>query len=273
MALKGNLRDFSITQLLNLVNLANKTGTLVIEGSGDTARVTFREGKLAHAEFANQSNGLGAILHKANIITSAQLGTLKTRAANMGDKELGLLLVNSGYVTQQDIIVSLQGHFIDIIQNIFSWADGMFQFNDKEPMPQDKIPVKVDLENIIIEGSRRVNEWEQLKDELPNLDLALKFTERPGVNLKNLNMSVEEWRVISYINPKNSMKQIGQATKMAELEIRRIVYGLLQAGLVELVRPEGVEKSLPGLKAAMGSRDKKEQKNLVNKLIGRIRSL
>ena len=39
MALKGNLRDFTITQLLNLVNLAQKTGTLVIEGSDDTARV------------------------------------------------------------------------------------------------------------------------------------------------------------------------------------------------------------------------------------------
>ena len=35
MALKGNLRDFSTTQLLNLINLARKTGTLTIEGSSD----------------------------------------------------------------------------------------------------------------------------------------------------------------------------------------------------------------------------------------------
>jgi len=32
MALKGNLRDFTVTQLLNLINLARKTGTLTIEG-------------------------------------------------------------------------------------------------------------------------------------------------------------------------------------------------------------------------------------------------
>ena len=31
MALRGNLRDFTITQLLNLINLAHKTGTLVID--------------------------------------------------------------------------------------------------------------------------------------------------------------------------------------------------------------------------------------------------
>jgi len=31
MAIKGNLQDFSITQLLNLINLAKKTGALYVE--------------------------------------------------------------------------------------------------------------------------------------------------------------------------------------------------------------------------------------------------
>ncbi|MEJ2511451.1 MAG: DUF4388 domain-containing protein [Anaerolineales bacterium] len=224
MALKGNLRDFTITQLLNLVNLAQKTGTLVVQGANQTAKVTFREGKLAYAEISNEENSLGAILHKARIITAAQYNTIRHRASNMSDKELGLLLINSGYVSQQDIIGSMQNHFLDILQRLFSWVEGLFLFNAGEPPPQDRIPIRMDLENIIIEGSRRLREWEQLQDELPNLDLALKFTDRPGVNLQKLNMSVEEWRVVSYINPKNSIKQIGKAAKMSDLEIRRVVY-------------------------------------------------
>jgi hypothetical protein len=192
---------------------------------------------------------------------------------NMNDKELGLLLVNSGYVTQEDIIASLQNHFIDVIRHLYTWVEGIFHFLSGEQTPEDKIPIRMDLENIIIEGSRRLREREQLGDELPNLDLALKFTDRPGVNLKNLNMSVEEWRVVSYINPKNSIRQIAKAAKMSEMEIRRVVYGLLQAGLVELIRPVGEPRALPGLEAALAGQSKEEQKNLVNKLIGRIRSL
>jgi hypothetical protein len=152
-------------------------------------------------------------------------------------------------------------------------VQGLFQFLGGEQTPEDKIPIRMDLENIIIEGSRRLREREQLQDELPNLELALKFTDRPGVNLKNLNMSVEEWRVVSYINPKNTISQIAKAAKMSDMEIRRVVYGLLQAGLVELIRPEGVPKELPGLEAAMPGQSKEQQKNLVNRLIGRIRSL
>ena len=78
-----------------------------------------------------------------------------------------------------------------------------------------------------------------MQDEIPSLDMALKFIDRPGTNIRNVNLSVEEWRVVSFINPKNTMRQIARATKMNDLEIRRIVYSLLQAGLVEVVRPEG----------------------------------
>jgi DNA-binding transcriptional regulator YhcF (GntR family) len=58
---------------------------------------------------------------------------------------------------------------------------------------------------------------------------------------------------------------------MNDIEIRRIVYGLLQAGLVEIVRPEGmVVQQHP---STFPTQNKEEQKSLVNKLIGRIRSL
>ena len=82
MALKGNLRDFSITQLLNLVNLAHKTGLLNLEAPGDTAQVSFREGKLAYARVGAEDNSLAAILHRAHKISNAQHKLLKDRAAN-----------------------------------------------------------------------------------------------------------------------------------------------------------------------------------------------
>jgi hypothetical protein len=52
-----------------------------------------------------------------------------------------------------------------------------------------------------------------------------------------MHLSVEEWRVVSFVNPKNSIRQIAKACNMTDTQIRQIVYGLLQAGLVELVKP------------------------------------
>ena len=90
-----------------------------------------------------------------------------------------------------------------------------------------------------MEGSRRIKEIERLREELPNLDVALRFTDRPDARLRNINLSVDEWRVVSFINPKNSIRQIAQASNMSEFQIRKIVYGMLQAGLVEVMTPPG----------------------------------
>lgn len=268
MALRGNLRDFTITQLLNLINLAQKTGTLIVDGPNEQAQAAFREGKLAFARIGNEDSRLAAILHKANRLSVNQYRAIVERAGNISDKELGLMLVNAGYISQEEILLNLQSHFTDVIRRLFTWVEGFFRFEPDLPPPEDRINVRIDLENIIIEGARQLREWEQLQDEIPSLEMALKFTDRP---LKNVNLSVEEWRVVSYINPKNTMRQIAAANKLNDLEIRRIVYGLLQAGLVEIVRPEGMHIPIPP--RTFPTDDREEQKSLVNKLIGRIRSL
>ncbi len=272
MALRGNLRDFSITQLLNLINLAGKTGTLVVEGPADTAKVSFRNGKLAYVEISKDDTGLAAILHKAKKLTAGQYKSIIDRTTQISDKELGLLLINAGYLSQDDILNNLQHHFTEIIQRLFTWVEGFFHFDDSLLPPEDRISVRMDLENLIIEGTRQMREWEQLQDEIPSLDMAVKFTDRPGTNLRNVNLSVEEWRVVSYVNPRNTMRQIASATKMNDLEIRRIVYGLLQAGLVEITRQEGSVAPVPSVRV-FPTENKEEQKSLVNRLINRIRSL
>jgi len=269
MALKGNLRDFTITHLLNLVNLAKKTGLLSIEGPGEVARITFRDGKLCYAQIGQEDGSLSGVLHRSHKINANQYRILQERAGHMTDKELGLLLINAGYVSREDILGSLQEHFITVVRRLFTWVEGFFHFEPGVTPPEDKIPVRIDLENLIVEGARQLREWEQLQEEIPSLEMALRFTDRPGTNLKKVNLNVEEWRVVSFVNPKNSIRQIARATKMNDLEIRRIVYALLQAGLVEIVRPGGT----PIVQRVFPSSNKEEQKSLVNRLIARIRSI
>ena len=91
-----------------------------------------------------------------------------------------MLLINAGYVTQEDILLNLQGYFTEVVRKLFTWVEGFFRFENDMLPPDDRINVRLDLENLIIEGSRQLREWEQLQDEIPSLDMALKFTDRPA---------------------------------------------------------------------------------------------
>lgn len=273
MALKGNLRDFSITQLLNLVNIAKKNGTLSIDRGTETANITFSQGKLANADISGEINRLGKILHNSKIISDAQLSTINNRATKMTDKELGLLLINSGYVTQKEIILSLQNQYVSIIRKLYSWEEGSFHFDHAGKIPQGNIPIKLDLEKIILEGLRQFHQQDQIKDAIPNLDLVIKFTDRPGVQLNNINLNEHEWKIISNIKANRSIKDISKEIEMTDIAIRKVVYNLLQAGLIELIRPQNESRRLPKLEKVFSGKSKDEQKKLVNRLINRIRSL
>jgi len=277
MALKGNLRDFSTTQLLNLINLARKTGLLVIEGKTGSTQVYFREGKLIFATAGGQDGRLASMLVRAGKLTDAQALKINEQPEARSDKDLGTLLIQSGHLTQNDIVASVKAYVLDVVYRLFSWVDGTFRFEPSQLPPNDRIVVKVDLENVIMEGSRRIKEIERLKDELPDLDVALRFTDRPDARLRNINLSVEEWRVVSFINPKNTMRQIAQANNMSEFQIRKIIYGMLQAGLVELVTPQGYVTQLQAAPTPQTGPLPPQKtgitRSLVDRVINRIRQL
>ena len=277
MALKGNLRDFSTTQLLNLINLARKTGTLQITTKGSAAQVCFKEGKLIYATLG-QDGHLADMLQKVGKLTPDQARTIREHSANQSEKALGQMLINAGKISQNDVIQAARVHMLDVVYRLFACVEGDFRFDPTLASAQDHITVPIDLENVIMEGSRRLKEFERLQDELPNLDMALRFTDRPDTRLRNISLSVEEWRVVSFINPRNSIKQIAQFNNMSDFQIRKIIYGMLQAGLVELVQPEGFVPPSAKLRAAPGALPVKPtapavKRSVVTRLIDRIRQL
>lgn len=277
MALKGNLRDFSIVQLLNLINLARKTGTLKIDRSAERANLSFHGGKLVYATLDGGKSELILALRQTGMITEEQARTIGTRASGRSDKELGLLLINAGYASQEEIIESMRERVLHNTYPLFTWHDGSFRFESGTPQVNGAITVRIDLENVIMQGTRRLEEWERLQDELPELDVSLRFADRPKTSLRDINLNVQEWRVISFINPRNTIRQIAQYNNMSDFQIRKIVYGLLQAGLVEIVRPEKEEEEpeVPEQETKVPTEKQRPdvKRNVIMRLIDRIREL
>ncbi len=236
MALNGNLRDVSLNQLLNLIHLAHKTGVLTVhsdDGVG-AARLYFKEGKLIQATRDGQSARLTDVLVKVGKLTADQAKSMQARSKIDTDKELGLLLIQFGILNQNDIVQGVRSYLLDVVYNLFTWPSGAFRFEPNQLPAEERVTVPISLEHLILEGSRRVQEWERLRGALPDLDVPLRFSERPDANLRNINLNVDQWKVISFINSKNTIRQIAGFLKMDEHQIRGIVHNLQTAGLIDV---------------------------------------
>lgn len=280
MALKGNLRDFSTTQLLNLINLARKTGTLSISHNGADANMAFKEGKLIYAYHNEETNNhLITILQNSGKLSSEQAAIIQQHASGKSDKILGQLLIQAGRVTQSDVIQSVRQYILDIVYQLFTWNDGSFRFDANKLPSSGHITIPIDLESVIMEGSRRLKEWEILQEELPDLDVSLRFTDQPDARLRNVNLTVEEWRVVSFVNPRNTVRQIARANNLSDFEIRRIVYGMLQAGLVELIHKKPAKPATSSQTSqqkrgpAAATQSPAAKRSVVVRLIDRIKGL
>lgn len=275
MALKGNLEDFTIAQLLNLINLARKSGQLIIDGQKQ-ATVSFKLGKLIYAETNLEQGDLSHVLFRAGKLTQQQAKLIDERLQGKNDRQLGHRLIQSNLITQSDIIQSIRSHILNVVYRLFLWSNGDFRFEDVEDPCVARITIPIDLDQVILEGSRRLEETERLNSQLPDLDANLSFTEDPNVRLRSMNLTADEWRIISEISPDVTIKQIADSQKISDFQVRRTVHGLVEAGIVK-VSKSGKAESEPSRAQWAASRRAPqpvaERRNVVNRLIDRIRSL
>lgn len=252
MPLQGNLRDFSTTQLLNLVNLSKRTGLLTIfEGittneldamkqpkqipGAERARIAFHQGRLVYASATDQDSSLVAVLNKAGKLNNEQARQLRERMGSMSDKALAIRLIGAKYVTQGDILAAVKQNILDIVFNLMTLQEGPFRFDDNVSPSNEVILVPIELEPVIIEGGRRIKEASELDKVIGSLDVSLKFAENAKQKFKGVHLTVDEWKIVPYVDPKNTLRQIMKVVNMSELQIKRIVYSLNQAGLIEIV--------------------------------------
>ncbi len=236
MSLIGNLRSYSATQLFHLIQLAARTGTLTV-GHQSTMEIAFYRGKLIHAVFKEGHLDLANLLWQDGKLTDAQLRAIQSNGGSRSDVEMGRLLIQAGILAEEEILQSVRQRIMEIVLELFTWEAGDFSFATGELPSQDNVMVVIDLASVIGDGEKQRREWQRLQELLPDMDVRLRCARHPRSRLQDIELTLREWRVMIASNTRDTMRQIASANRLSAFQIRRIVYGLLQVGLVEIVRP------------------------------------
>jgi hypothetical protein len=231
--LKGTLDDFTLPDVFRLMSFAKKTGRLDIVRSAGQGMVFFREGEVYFAESSLSKEPLGQKLVRARAITDGQLMKALDQHAASG-KRLGAVLIESGLVTEDQLTAALHQQIEDSIFDLLRWELGEFAW---EPGDQRdvEVPISVSVENLIMEASRRLDEYEVIRRKIPSGNAVLGMAATPPEGAVEINITPDEWRILVLVDGQRTVSDIAQMVGLDEFGAMRVLYGLVSAGLIELI--------------------------------------
>lgn len=198
MSLKGDLENFPIIDIIQLLNGSRKSGVLRLSGDKGESQLVFHEGDLVSANYLNNRVRIGQVLVSAGAITEEQLAQALDIQKNAGEdrKPLVITLLEHNMV---DEIVAYNGieSLIEMtIVEVLNWKTGEFSLEiaksdnaDGYHFSRTKFPQRILLnaQGILMESLRIFDEKvrDGTMDEIlsiagvSNLDLD---AEQPGSN-------------------------------------------------------------------------------------------
>ncbi|RKX69671.1 hypothetical protein DRP53_07435 [candidate division WOR-3 bacterium] len=120
------------------------------------------------------------------------------------------------------------------IEEILRWKEGEFNFEIGQLA--DEHTIDLPIQHIILESARKIDEWHKISRLIPSVDVVVKIVEVPDSTVENIRLTPNEWRVLSFVDGKSTIKEIAKKANLEEFETAKIFFGLASSGLVMIIK-------------------------------------
>ncbi|MBW2722461.1 MAG: DUF4388 domain-containing protein, partial [Deltaproteobacteria bacterium] len=232
MALKGNIETFYLSSMLQLLAQDKKTGILTIADKGRMVRVYFKNGTIIYAVGTQKEVRLGYLLRTKGIISAEELQKALTLAKQRKER-LGKILVEKSFISLETLKKFIHQQVRDILYDLFLWKKGDFEYVDQDFDLDEEFVTELNHMEVILEGTRRVDEWEILSKNISNPQVVFKINKSVEKQRDTVNLTANEWRVISLVDGKRTVEQIVDDSGHDEFVVYRMIHSLISSGLIE----------------------------------------
>ena len=174
MPIQGNLEEAGLPDVLQLLSLGRKSGCLTLVDGEIQGHIYLDVGRVSYATVANRLDRLGDMLVRNGRITQQQLEAAVDEQRRSSKRQLGRILVDSGRIDRGELEQFIKLQVEQAVYFLFTWKQGSFTFTTDRLPPHQPLLVSLDVENLLLEGARQVDEWSQIEKKIPSFDLVYR---------------------------------------------------------------------------------------------------
>jgi len=119
----------------------------------------------------------------------------------------------------------------------------------KASFEPDEVPsertISISTEQLLLNWSYRKQEWDKLKEVIPSTNAIFRLSIQKSPENKNIN--ADQWNVLALCNGTKTISEIADSLSWDEFKTSKIVFQLVQLGLLEKVEDQKPVKKKPVL--------------------------
>lgn len=233
MPIEGPLKELGIQDVLQMLDLAQKTGVLTVRSQRmmDEAVVHMLDGELVFASRRRSMRLLGQQLLRDGTLSEQELERALDLQQRDPKQRLGAILVEMGSVDRSELDRQLRFQIEETIYDLLSWDEGYFHFEETDETPAGPVSVRVD--SLLMEGARRIDEWTRLESRVPSSDAVPVLDSVEGEG-GLIDLRPEEWEVLAEVDGERDLRIIASNLGRSAFDVAKIVYGLVTTNVVSV---------------------------------------
>lgn len=233
LGLQGNIEKFTLPEILQLIAAGRKSGTLGIQKDDSIVMVYFKDGVIIYGYGPRQTFHLGHLLKEKRVITETQLEeAIKVQAKVENSKRLGEILISRGFIDRADLEAVVKKQVEELLYSLLSWKSGSFKFYENQFPTEEEITVNLSMENVVLEGLRRIDEMNMVKETLPDLDGVFTISAAQGGRTRDVSFQAKEWNIMALVDGHRTLNEICRLSSMDKNETLKRLAQLKLAGII-----------------------------------------
>jgi hypothetical protein len=250
VALRGNLSDFGIGEVFQLIGQQRKTGVLEVDAP-DKARihVAFVEGAVLSASplGPHEDAALGDMLVRTGFLTAERLLALERRV-EAEEESLRRLAIQEEGLAARDVDAADELVTRETLFQLLRWTQGSFHFSAQKVRTPKPDARGTPAEQILMDGLRMVDEWRTFDPDATREDVVFRQsapfeTYRNAVRGESPRQLADAQRLYDLIDGQRPVRRVVDLSRLGTFEGARMLSALRRAGVLEAVAREQLPRA------------------------------
>lgn len=230
MALTGRMRDFGISEILQLIGHQKKSGVLEVRDKTRKVEIMFDQGGIVNAtiEPGEDRYDLGAMLVRSGLISPSQM-EMARKEQQQSLEPLEQILVKSKALESKELQSMVRLCHLEIINSLFLWKDGNYSFEAGSVSYPQQWVRPISSEGVLMDGYRIKDEWPLIEKVIPQTRVILESTGEDGPGITR-----EAQKVLRLIDGSRTAEDLVFLSRMGTFETLKLIKELIDKGNVRI---------------------------------------